>query len=328
MGHHFSCYLRDMLLCLLIAITPVFAESYYFPPVALDATLQSLAAYNTNGIICQTAADTFAGRTITGTSNRISVSNGSGVSGNPTIDIDAAYVGQNTITTVGTIGTGTWNGTAIGPTKGGTGLTAVPTANYVLGADAAGTAIEGKSVVSGDTDRVTVTHGVGSITISGPQDLNTTSVPTFAGSIMSDSGGKLLESYYKIVSVSSAEILTLNSSPKRLIDAPGANKMIIVRFMQLDYDYNSIAYASGGNLGAVYGATSGNNATGTTSSAFLQNTSDRILGLTGPQTATASFARTAVVNQPVDLFSTTLDYTTGNGTLKVYIQYNIVDLSP
>lgn len=53
----------------------------------LDATLTALAAYNTNGVLCQTAADTFAGRTITGTSNEISVSNGDGVSGNPTLSL-------------------------------------------------------------------------------------------------------------------------------------------------------------------------------------------------------------------------------------------------
>lgn len=52
---------------------------------------------------------------VTGTSNRISVS-GSGV------DIAATYVGQTSITTLGTIGTGTWNGGVIGATYGGTGV--------------------------------------------------------------------------------------------------------------------------------------------------------------------------------------------------------------
>ena len=50
-----------------------------------DATVQALAAYNTNGMVTQTAADTFTGRTITGTANQIAVSNGDGVAGNPTI---------------------------------------------------------------------------------------------------------------------------------------------------------------------------------------------------------------------------------------------------
>jgi hypothetical protein len=53
----------------------------------LDPTLTALAAYNTNGMLAQTAADTFAGRTITGTANKITVTDGSGVGGNPTITI-------------------------------------------------------------------------------------------------------------------------------------------------------------------------------------------------------------------------------------------------
>lgn len=74
--------------------------------ITVDATLNALAAYNTNGLLTQTAADTFTGRTLTGTASRITVTNGDGVSGNPTIDINTSYVGQNTITTLGTITTG------------------------------------------------------------------------------------------------------------------------------------------------------------------------------------------------------------------------------
>lgn len=97
-----------------------------------DSTLTALAAYNTNGILVQTAADTFAGRTITGTSNRLSVSNGNGVSGNPTLDIDAAYVGQTSITTLGTIGTGTWNAGIIPIAYGGTATSSIPADNGIF----------------------------------------------------------------------------------------------------------------------------------------------------------------------------------------------------
>lgn len=55
---------------------------------------------------------------VTGTSNRITSTGGT----TPQIDISAAYVGQNTITTLGTVTSGTWQATVVGVIYGGTGL--------------------------------------------------------------------------------------------------------------------------------------------------------------------------------------------------------------
>jgi len=60
-------------------------SSSAFQPI--DSTLTALAAYNTNGILTQTAPDTFVGRTITGTTSQITITNGNGVAGNPVISI-------------------------------------------------------------------------------------------------------------------------------------------------------------------------------------------------------------------------------------------------
>lgn len=63
--------------------------------VTVNTTLQAFADFNTNGILTQTAAATFTGRTIQGTSGNISVTNGDGVAGDPTIDVSSNVVLKN-----------------------------------------------------------------------------------------------------------------------------------------------------------------------------------------------------------------------------------------
>jgi hypothetical protein len=55
---------------------------------AFDSDLSALAGLAANGIHVRTGTGTASARTITGTSGRLTVSNGDGVSGNPTVDID------------------------------------------------------------------------------------------------------------------------------------------------------------------------------------------------------------------------------------------------
>lgn len=52
---------------------------------ALDADLTALAGIATNGVLARTGAGTAAARTITGTASQITVTNGDGAAGNPTI---------------------------------------------------------------------------------------------------------------------------------------------------------------------------------------------------------------------------------------------------
>jgi len=63
---------------------------------------------------------------IVGTSDRITVNADS-------IDIAATYVGQTSITTVGTLTSGTWTANTIGVQYGGTGVTSLASGEYVLG---------------------------------------------------------------------------------------------------------------------------------------------------------------------------------------------------
>jgi hypothetical protein len=93
---------------------------------------------------------------VVGTTNRISVSTGA-------VDISASYVGQTTITTLGTITAGTWNGTDIAVADGGTGASDAVTARANLGATTKFTLnnLSTNSSVTSGTVTWTVTHNLG-----------------------------------------------------------------------------------------------------------------------------------------------------------------------
>jgi hypothetical protein len=69
---------------------------------------------------------------VTGTSGRITIT---GTATAPIFDISATYVGQNTITTLGTVTTGTWGATTVGTPYGGTGLTGYTIGDIIYAAN-------------------------------------------------------------------------------------------------------------------------------------------------------------------------------------------------
>jgi hypothetical protein len=105
-----------------------------------------------------------AGLTISGTEFNV-VGTADRITVNPdSVDIASTYVGQTSITTLGTITTGTWNGTTIGSAYGGTGISSynygdllVANVSGSLAALSVGTSgkvlqSNGNTVVYGDVD--------------------------------------------------------------------------------------------------------------------------------------------------------------------------------
>ena len=85
--------------------------------VTIGTTALTFTQFSGAGSITAGAGLTKTGNSldVVGTTNRITANADS-------IDIASTYVGQTSITTLGTIGTGTWQGIVVGPTYGGTGV--------------------------------------------------------------------------------------------------------------------------------------------------------------------------------------------------------------
>jgi hypothetical protein len=166
--------------------------------------LAGLEGLTTTGISVRTGTSTWATRTLQGTADRLSITDGDGIATNPVLDIASTYAGQASINTLGTVTTGTWAATPVGTAFGGTGRTTIGFANQLLGVNTTVTGLEYKTLsadpgislsfgggyiivgntgvlsVTGTANQVITTGPSGSITLSLPQSIGTTSTPHFA----------------------------------------------------------------------------------------------------------------------------------------------------
>jgi len=94
-----------------------------------DGTPGQTLSTNGAGTLSWSSAGAGTVNSVIGTVNRITSTGGT----NPVIDISAAYVGQTSITTLGTISTGNWDATPVVVQFGGTGATTFTAYGVICG---------------------------------------------------------------------------------------------------------------------------------------------------------------------------------------------------
>ena len=128
---------------------------------------------------------------------------------------------------------------------------------------------------------------------------------------------------YAAVEVSSAEVLAINATPKTIVAAPGAGKIVIVHRCVLILNYNSIAYANNGVLGLYETNAAGTLISGTlTLGSFLAQVIDRIKEL-DVTAATATAGLTRLDNQAIVLTQASGESINGNSPVSVRCWYSI-----
>lgn len=249
----------------------------------LDATLTSWAAFNSNGLLTQTAADTFAARTLTGPAAGITVTNGNGVSGNPTLalanDLSAveglASNGMAARTATDTWAVRTLTGTANEITvSNGDGVSGNPTFSLP-----SAITLTGKTLTGG--------------TFSGPSIATPGAGITFAGST---SGTTVLQA----TAIAGTTTLTLPAATDTLVGKATTdtftNKTFDTAGTGNSFSIAGVAVTANTGTGAVVRATSPTLVTpalGTPSALTLTNaTGLPISGITGLGTGVGTFLAT------------------------------------
>lgn len=133
-----------------------------------------------------------------------------------------------------------------------------------------------------------------------------------------------------IVSISSAQLKNLVSSPITLIPAQGPNTFIVLDSIAMSYTYGTIPYTGGSN--SIQIVWDNNNLDVPTNSqtlteSVLKGTSNSLIVSSGMVNIDwcIQYPTTSEINTGIILYNG-VNYSTGDGTVKFFITYHVITL--
>lgn len=124
--------------------------------------------------------------------------------------------------------------------------------------------------------------------------------------------------FIKRFTLTSAQILTLNTTPITLITA-FLNSVIIIEGITARLNFNTTAYTGANNLEFRYTNGSGAKVTADMANTFLNSSSTAY-----DQVAGVATELTPVLNTPIVVVVPTANPATGNSTLDLFIKYRVI----
>ena len=256
---------------------------------------------------------------VSGTPNRITVTNPTTT---PSIDIDANYVGQSSITTLGTVATGTWSATNIALNKGGTNASLTASNGGIFYSTAsAGAILSGTSTAN-------------QVLLSGSSTVPSWSTATYpatagtTGNVLTSDGTNFVSSapansFITLTgTLTNSQIKALHGTPVTVLSAPGSGKWyrILCSTSKLIYGGTNAFTAGAAQTIAWYYSTSLSASMTCMTNAVIVLTATTYSNQNAP---VVNYTASAVENQPLILYNSVATEITGNAANNNTVSYSV-----
>ena len=124
------------------------------------------------------------------------------------------------------------------------------------------------------------------------------------------------------VNISSTEILQLNTTPKTIVPAQGSGTLIVPIKFVIRYNYGTVSYSNNNNFKCKLG--NWDNLVSITN--LTLGTNSQLVLPSVANTNTVDTTATAEINQPLVAYVPTGDPINGDGTIDVYLTYNVITI--